>query len=334
MDLAMKGLQLFFCMSIVLCLFTLETNGQKAKPVHRIRGEVYFVQNGDTTKEMRPYDISLIDKDGLHPVYYIKTEHKYAFTIELNQELLENYTHIQIHMNERTGGSSTNCTTESHIPLRNNALIQFIEKDCMEMYKGEGIIIKDEAKKPVLYIYPLQETIIHIKHHYRGKHTFTYPPYEDGWTVLAKPNGDLMNLKDSTQHRYLFWEGISDVYKQNLKHNEGFIIDSGDIVSFLEKTLSHIGLNPIESNDFITFWAPRMIMNKRCFIHFRINDNIRNTSFLEIEPKPESLLRVFMEYSQQIPDWEIKEQSLPAFKRSGYSVIEWGGTELGSGVVH
>lgn len=332
MDIIMKGLRLFFYMSIVICLFTLETNGQKAKPVHRIRGEVYFVQNGDTTKEMRPYDISLIDKDGIHPVFFIKTEHKYAFTIELNQELLEKYTHIQVRMNERTGGSSIDCISESHIPLRNNTNLKFYFDHCM------SFIFRDTQKffiyKPVLYIYPLQDTIVHIKHHYRGKHTFTYPLYEDGWTVLAKPNGDLMNLKDSTQHRYLFWEGISDMSKQELKNTEGFIIDSGDIVSFLEKTLSHIGLNPIESNDFITFWAPRMIMNKRCFIHFRINDNIRNTSFLEIEPKPESILRVFMEYTHQIPDWEIKEQSLPAFKRSGYSVIEWGGTELGSGVVH
>ena len=233
-------------------------------------------------------------------------------------------------MNERTGGSSIDCTSESLIPLRNNTNLKFYYDYCSES------IYKDIERylKPVLYIYPLQETIVHIKHHYRGKHTFTYPLYEDGWTVLAKPNGDLMNLKDSTQHRYLFWEGISDMSKQELKNTEGFIIDSEDIVSFLEKTLSHIGLNPIESNDFITFWAPRMIMNKRCFIHFRINDNIRNTSFLEIDPKPESILRVFMEYTHQIPDWEIKEQSLPAFKRSGYSVIEWGGTELGSGVVH
>jgi hypothetical protein len=112
-------------MSIVICLFTLETNGQKAKPVHRIRGEVYFVQNGDTTKEMRPYDISLIDKDGIHPVFFIKTEHKYAFTIELNQELLEKYTHIQVRMNERTGGSSIDCISESHIPLRNNTNLKF-----------------------------------------------------------------------------------------------------------------------------------------------------------------------------------------------------------------
>lgn len=327
----MKGLHLFFSISIVLCLFTLETNGQKAKPVHRIRGEVYYVKNGDTTKEMRPYDISLIDIDGIHPVFYIKTEHKFAFTIELNQELLEKYTHIQVHMNERTLGSSIDCISERLIPLRNNALIRFIESDCREFYFPDH---ERRILKPVLYIYPPQETIVQIKHHYRGKHTFTYPLYENGWKVLAKPNGDIINLKDSTQHRYLFWEGISDMSKQELKNTEGFIIDSGDIVSFLEKTLSHIGLNPFESNDFITFWAPRMIMNKRCFIHFRINDNIRNTSFLEIEPKPESILRVFMEYTHQIPDWEIKEQSLPAFKRSGYSVIEWGGTELGSGVVH
>jgi len=331
----MKGLRFIYSMSILLWLFTLETNGQKAKPVHRIRGEVNFLsQSGvnDRMGEYDTYDIFLYDKDGIHETLYLRTEKQDTFNIVINTELLNRYSHLIFHVNAKKieninfWRKQLSCKpTMYEIPSRSNTIIK-VNISCYD----QPVLYK----KPVLYIYPLQETIIHIKHHYRGKHTFTYPLYEDGWKVLAKPNGDLMNLKDSTQHRYLFWEGISDMSKQELKNTEGFIIDSGDIVSFLEKTLSHIGLNPIESNDFITFWAPRMIMNKRCFIHFRINDNIRNTSFLEIEPKPESILRVFMEYTHQIPDWEIKEQSLPAFKRSGYSVIEWGGTELGSGVVH
>jgi len=330
----MKGLQLFFCMSIQLCLFSLETNGQKAKPVHRIRGEVYFVSKSGVNHRMGEYDtydISLFDKDGIHETLYLRTEKQDTFNLVIKSELIKRYSHLIFQVNAKRiekkhfWDYQLSCKpTVYEIPSRSNSVIK-VNISCYD---------QDIHEKPVLYIYPLQETIVHIKHHYRGKHTFTYPLYEDGWTVLAKPNGDLMNLKDSTQHRYLFWEGISDMSKQELKNTEGFIIDSEDIVSFLEKTLSHIGLNPIESNDFITFWAPRMIMKKRCFIHFRINDNIRNTSFLEIEPKPESILRVFMEYTHQIPDWEIKEQSLPAFKRSGYSVIEWGGTELGSGVVH
>ena len=330
----MKGLRFIYSMSILLWLFTLETNGQKAKPVHRIRGEVYFLsQSGvnDRMGEYDTYDISLFDKDGIHETLYLRTAKQDTFNIVINTELLNRYSHLIFHVNAKKiekkhfWDYQLSCKpTMYEIPSRSNTLIK-VNISCYDQ------IIH---KKPVLYIYPLQETIIHIKHHYRGKHTFTYPLYEDGWKVLAKPNGDLINLKDSTQHRYLFWEGISDMSKQELKNTEGFIIDSEDIVSFLEKTLSHIGLNPIESNDFITFWAPRMIMNKRCFIHFRINDNIRNTSFLEIDPKPESILRVFMEYSHQIPDWEIKKQSLPAFRRSGYSVIEWGGTELVSGAVH
>ena len=45
--------------------------------------------------------------------------------------------------------------------------------------------------KPVIYLYPEQETTVSVSLDYAGTLTATYPAYEDGWTVTAEPDGTL-----------------------------------------------------------------------------------------------------------------------------------------------
>ena len=49
----------------------------------------------------------------------------------------------------------------------------------------------DTTAKPVLYLYPEEETTVHVQLNYTGQLTTTYPAYEDGWTVTAHPDGTL-----------------------------------------------------------------------------------------------------------------------------------------------
>ena len=58
--------------------------------------------------------------------------------------------------------------------------------------------------KPVIYLYPMEEEIINVKLDYDGELTSTYPTYNDGWTVKAKPDGTLTNLEDNREYSYLF----------------------------------------------------------------------------------------------------------------------------------
>jgi len=53
-----------------------------------------------------------------------------------------------------------------------------------------------------------------------------------------------------------------------------------------------------------------------------------NNAKLHINPKPDSVLRVFMAYRALDKYIEIPEQQLSTFSRSGFSVIEWGGTKV------
>jgi len=310
--------------------------GQSSKPIHKVLGMVvHSIHGTDTVAYIGEYDVFLFDDSGQNPDHFLQTREKPKFSVSLNEQQLMQYSHIMvITTNKVIPNGPVPCTTKVNIPYRNNTKCMFNISYCesnVNWYINPNPVI---IHKPVIYIYPISDQFTNINHEYLGEITFTYPEYGNGWRVLAKPDGTLLNLIDSTIHRYLFWEGISHASFNKFQRTNGFIVKSRDIIPFLEKTLKKLGLNAIESNDFITFWAPRMMIKDRSFIHFLINDNIRNTSFLQITPKPETLIRIFMEYSHSIPDTPIKEQSLPTLQREGYTIIEWGGTELGSTIIH
>ena len=45
--------------------------------------------------------------------------------------------------------------------------------------------------KPVVYLQPEAATEVTVRLDYDGELTCTYPAYDDGWTVLAQPDGTL-----------------------------------------------------------------------------------------------------------------------------------------------
>ena len=46
--------------------------------------------------------------------------------------------------------------------------------------------------KPVIYLYPETEIEVSVRLDFSGKLTCTYPAYNDGWKVLAKPDGGIV----------------------------------------------------------------------------------------------------------------------------------------------
>ena len=49
---------------------------------------------------------------------------------------------------------------------------------------------------------------------------------------------------------------------------------------------------------------------------------------LTISPEPDSVLRVFMAWQPLEEKIEIEEQELQSFERTGFTVVEWGGTGI------
>jgi len=100
-----------------------------------------------------------------------------------------------------------------------------------------------------------------------------------------------------------------------------------DTVDFLRGKLSYMGLTPKEYNEFIVYWLPRMEKNKYNLIYFPEKEYSEQAK-LTISPKPDSIIRVFMVFKPLKEKIEIEEQILQSNEREGFTVVEWGGTEL------
>ena len=202
-------------------------------------------------------------------------------------------------------------------------------KDLILDYHFRSIL----AAKPAIYLYPTIQREISIIHNFKGKILNTYPEYKKGWKIIASPSGKIQNIADNRIYNYLFWDGTCNFPKEHYNFNSGFVVEKNELVNFLQKKLALIGLNNTEINDFIVYWLPKLSKNKYNFIHFRINDNIDNISFLNVEPKPDTEIRVFMEFKginkKNILN-KIPEQKLTKIKRVGFTLIEWGGAYIGN----
>lgn len=178
--------------------------------------------------------------------------------------------------------------------------------------------------KPVIYLYPEKETEVSVSLELEGALTCTYPIYKNGWEVIAGPDGTLINKDDGREYSYLYWEGIGE---SSWNMSKGFVVKGTDTIQFLQEKLEYMGLTPKELNEFIVYWLPHMQNNKYNLITFQ-TDVYENSAKLNVSPEPDSILRIFMVYKALDEFTEVQEPVLSTFERNGFTVIEWGGTEI------
>ena len=181
----------------------------------------------------------------------------------------------------------------------------------------------DVSYKPMIYLYPEKETNIEIKLGHPELLTSTYPKYINNWQVTAYPDG---TLKANDREYYgLFWEGYN--HKAYIT-DEGFIVEGKDVEHFLEEKLEILGLNNKEANEFIIYWLPKLENNKYNYIRFESLEEMNNYMPLIINPEPETIIRIQMDYKPLDKKITIKEQELVKQERKGYTLIEWGGSPI------
>ncbi len=61
----------------------------------------------------------------------------------------------------------------------------------------------------------------------------------------------------------------------------------------MEQSLSRLGLNELEQNDFISYWLPKLQANEESFVHFAA-EQYTDRARLTVSPQPDSVLRVQM----------------------------------------
>ncbi len=196
----------------------------------------------------------------------------------------------------------------------------------VHLHSKEVII---EADKPVIYLYPSANTQVSVELNFKGDVGFTYPKLiENKWNVKAYADGTLE--ANGKQFNYLFWDGkiTANLLKPDTKI--GSVIESANLVDFFETSLEKIGLNTKESTDFITYWVPRMMKNEKNYVQFILTEDYAKIATLNVVPKPDKQLRVYMVWSNAENENSISPtpQTFPEFTRGNFTLVEWGGSEI------
>ena len=182
-----------------------------------------------------------------------------------------------------------------------------------------------EVKKPIIYLYPTSTIDVTVKLAHPELITSSYPKYQDVWQVTADPTGKLIDKTTGRELYSLYWEGANRNAKM---HEDGFIVKGADMASFLEAKLAKLGLTDREAEEFIIYWLPILEQNNYNYIRFETLAEINSYMPLEINPNPDTLIRVIMDYKPLDAPIDVSEQKLTTPTRTGFTVVEWGGVKL------
>ena len=180
--------------------------------------------------------------------------------------------------------------------------------------------------KPIIYLYPTEDTELSVKLGHEDKITSSYPQYTTGWNVLAKTNGDLIDL-DTKRKLYALYYESEAVYDFGVQE-DGFIVKGTDVAEFLEEKLAILGLTEREAEEFIVYWMPKLQKNEYNYIRFATMEEITANMPLEFSVEPDTLIRVLMTFKGLKNPISVQEQQLETPNRTGFVAVEWGGTEI------
>ena len=175
--------------------------------------------------------------------------------------------------------------------------------------------------KPVLYLYPEEETDVTVTFSRPELLTTVYPAYNDGWQVTVSPDGTMTD-KRGREYYALYWEESGYM---PVDFSTGFCVAGEDAAAFLEEKLDALGLTNREANEMIMYWLPILEKNAYSLVYFELTGSREAYNRLQISPMPDSLLRITIHIKAADGPAAIREQRLPGWEREGFAAVEWGG---------
>jgi hypothetical protein len=200
----------------------------------------------------------------------------------------------------------------------------FLIKDGLGDYRAfmnTKYVLAAECAKPVIYLYPTQTTLVSVK--VDANVRVSEPVYPlSGWQAMAFPDGKLR--VDGKQFDSLFWEGRG-MGEYPDYHDYGVIVKQSEVKQTIHQQLSELGLNDKERSDFETFWFDRLPSTPFVRITWLMTQDMNRLAKLTVTPKPDTLIRVFMEFEGMQEPESLKPQKLTHPDRHGFTLVEWGG---------
>lgn len=190
-----------------------------------------------------------------------------------------------------------------------------------QVYFRNDIFSQGGCGKPVIYLYPTKTESVNVK---VGATIYnSVPSYGvNGWTnVLAQPNGQL--TYDNTRYPSLYWEGDGNGIYPEI--TDGTIVKTSDAISTIKQQLAEQGLNNQEISDFVSYWGPKLPNMPYLRLTWFNTEQMNQLAPLYITPRPQTLIRVFLDYQGLDTPYNLPKQSFITPERKGFTVVEWGG---------
>ncbi len=211
-------------------------------------------------------------------------------------------------------------TLEEFAEKRNHYLFQDPSAD-WQLFVNQSYAPMAECAKPVIYLYPKKETEVFVKVGADIKES--EPIYKtDGWKVTAYPSGKL--ISNGVEYDYLFWDGRGMGEYPDYR-NYGFLVEQDDVEKTLRLHLSKLGLNDRESNDFLEYWLPLIPESPYVRLTWLKTQDLNKLAPLSVFPKPDTEIRVFLEFEGLSEYNKLIPQKLTSIPRNGFTLVEWGG---------
>ncbi|MBY9007817.1 MAG: hypothetical protein KGD63_13830 [Candidatus Lokiarchaeota archaeon] len=182
--------------------------------------------------------------------------------------------------------------------------------------KGPGV----NWEKPAIYLYPREKTKVKVSLSINGEITVSDPEYNDGWSVIAYPNGTIEG-----GYNYLFYEARLNYLEDPLK---GWCIKYNFLENWMDIILIEMGLNNDEKEEFKEFWLNFLPKTDYYLIKLMSKEYLEINWDLFIDPLPDIIIRILLTFKPSQNPLKIENPVIISPKRTGFTVVEWGGTLL------
>jgi len=205
-------------------------------------------------------------------------------------------------------------------PLYLNAESQAFFCDGNTLVSLERLILRDiMVEKPAVYIYPEHPGRFQVSLEFGAgvRLAASDPEYGEGWDVAVDSAGRIDGTWD-----YLFYE---IAMRGAPRIPVGWCLPWADLMAGLDSIITDLGLDAAEKEDFLTYWRSRLPHREFYEINPVMGEDLEPWVKLKVDPAPDATLRFWLFFRGIDEAVELPEPVMPAFERTGTTVVEWGG---------
>lgn len=279
-------------------------------------------------KALGKYTERFFKKNSLIVATEKQSKHGTGMKVEKVEERVDNDSYMCVYIYENIDSEITNETEKASLYFIsvNKDEAEGKTEACVRYENNVPTEAGTEAYKPIIYLYPEEETDVCVKLGYKENIVVSYPEYVDGWNVTAEPDGKLV-YNETGRNLYSLYYESKNVFDYKIEA-DGFVVEKANLIEFLEEKLALLGLNEYEAEEFIIYWLPILQQNEYNYIRFATAEEIERNMPLEINPAPDTVIRVMMTFKGLDAPIDVTPQQLETPERVGFVAVEWGGSKI------